>query len=192
MKLDKIYSLFRKSYKLILFNCKEKDLDGETYISKQYLNDGYCCYALDENLPTFSESAIAALIGCSSDDISVESKEQNNYIKEMMSDSYNASDQLLQIEPYSFFNKVVLSTSDGDCVLFVDPKYIKPFGNSDEISYQLRIVEGKQIIVVKNGMFTVAAITPIVFDDVLLNNMLCSTAKIHRVLTDQRERQKSK
>lgn len=190
MKLDKIYSLFRKSYKLTLFNCKEKDSDGFPYISKQYISDGYCCYALDENLPTFSESAIAALIGCSADEISVESKEQTQFIKEMMSEGYNLSDQLLQIEPYSFFDKTVLSTFDGDCVLFVDPKYIKPFGNSDEISYQLCIVEDKQIIVVKNGMFTVAAIAPIIFDDVLLNNMLCSTSKIHRALTDQRERQK--
>lgn len=131
MKLDKIYSLFRKSHKLTLFNCIDKDLEGETYISKQYLCDGYCCYALDENLPTFSESAIAALIGCSSDDISVESKEQTRFIKEIMSEGYNSTDQALQIEPYSFFDKTVLSTFNGDSVLFVDPKYIKPFGNSD-------------------------------------------------------------
>lgn len=187
LKLDKIYSLFRKSHKLTLFNVT--DHEPEEYISKQYLCDGYCCYALDENLPTFGESSIAALIGCSSDDISVESKEQTPYISEIMSDAYNPSDRALKIERYSYFDYTVLSTFADDCVLFVDPKYIKPFDVGSDICYNLRLVGDKPIIVVKNGMFTVAAITPNTFRDAELANYLDSTRKIYKALAEMQERQ---
>lgn len=187
LKLDKIYSLFRKSHKLVLYNVVADSIDGEKRISKQFLADGYCCYALNENLPTFSESSIAALIGCYSDEISVEVKEQTPFITEIMSDAYNASDRVLTIERYNFFDHTVLSTFGDDEVYFVDPKYIKPFDVGGDIEYCLRLVNDKPIVVIKNGMFVVAAIIPAAFDDVWLTNYLNCTRKVYKALSDMQD-----
>lgn len=183
LKIDKIYSLFRKAHKLTLFNAVE-----DKHISKQYLTDGYCCYVLDDNLPTLSEASIAALIGCSSDDVSVDAKEQTPFIAEIMSDAFCPSDRALVIERYNYFDYAVLSTWDNDCVLFADPKYLKPFDIGGDIDYSMRIVDDKPMIVVKNGMFVVAAITPVVFDDAQLTIHLNSIRKIQRELADMQER----
>ena len=188
LKLDKIYSLFRKSHKLELYNVVSDSADGEKRIVKQFLTDGFCCYALDENLPIFSESSIAALIGCYSDEISVEVKEQTPFIAEIMSDAYNASDRALTIERHSFFDHTVLSTFGDEEVYFVDPKYIKPFDVGGDIEYCLRLVGDKPIIVVKNGMFVVAAISPAAFDDVRLTNYLNCTRKVYKALSDMQDR----
>lgn len=185
LKLDKIYSLFRKSYRITLYNVFSNFAE-ENHIVKQFLTDGYCCYALDENLPAFDESSIAALIGCYSDELSVEAKEQTPFIAEIMSDAYNASDRALTIERYSFFDHTVLSTFGDDEVYFVDPKYIKSFGV--DIEYCLRLVGDKPIIVVKNGMFVVAAISPAAFDDVWLTNYLSCTRKVYKALSDMQDR----
>lgn len=183
LKIDKIYSLFRKAHRLTLFNVIE-----DMHISKQYLTDGYCCYVLDDNLPTLSEASIAALIGCSSDDVSVEAKEQTPFIASIMSDAYCPSDRALAVERYNYFDYAVLSTWDNDCVLFADPKYLKPFEIGGDIDYSMRIVDDKPMIVIKNGMFIVAAITPVVFDDAQLTIHLNSIRKIQRELAEMQER----
>lgn len=187
LKLDKIYSLFRKSHSLVLYNVVSGSIDGEKHIAKQFITDGFCCYALDENLPIFSESSIAALIGCYSDEISVEVKELTPFVAEIMSDAYNASDRALTIERYSFFDHTVLSTFGDDEVYFVDPKYIKSFGVDGDIEYRLRLVDGKPIIVVKVGMFVVAAISPAAFNDVWLTNYLNCTRKVYKALSDMQD-----
>lgn len=183
LKIDKIYSLFRKAHKLTLFNVIE-----DTHISKQYLTDGYCCYVLDDKLPTLGEASIAALIGCSSDDVSVDAKEQTPFIASVMSDAFCPSDRPLEVERYNYFDYAVLSTWDNDCVLFANPKYLKPFDIGGDIDYSMRTVDDKPIIVVKNGMFVVAAITPVVFDDVQLTIHLNSIRKIQRELIEMQER----
>lgn len=183
LKIDKIYSLFRKAHRLTLFNVIE-----DMHISKQYLTDGYCCYVLDDNLPTLSEASIAALIGCSSDDVSVEAKEQTPFIASIMSDAFCPSDRALVVERYNYFDYAVLSTWDNDCVLFADPKYLKPFDIGGDIDYSMRIVDDKPMIVVKNGMFVVAAITPVVFDDAQLTIHLNSIRKVQRELIGMQER----
>ena len=183
LKIDKIYSLFRKAHRLTLFNVIE-----DRHISKQYLTDGYCCYVLDDNLPTLSEASIAALIGCSSDDVSVEAKEQTPFIASIMSDAFCPSDRALIVERYNYFDYAVLSTWDNDCVLFADPKYLKPFDIGGDIDYSMRIVDDKPMIVVKNGMFVVAAITPVVFDDAQLTIHLNSIRKVQRELIGMQER----
>ena len=183
LKIDKIYSLFRKAHKLTLFNAVE-----DTHIFKQYLTDGCCCYALDDKLPTLSEASIAALIGCSSDDVSVEAKEQTPFIASIMSDAYCPSDRALIVERYNYFDCSVLSTWNNDCVLFADPKYLKPFDIGGDIDYSMRIVDDKPIIVVKNGMFVVAAIAPMKFDEVRLTSHLDSIRKVQRELIEMQER----
>lgn len=183
LKIDKIYSLFRKAHRLTLFNVIE-----DMHISKQYLTDGYCCYVLDDNLPTLSEASIAALIGCSSDDVSVEAKEQTPFIASIMSDAFCPSDRALVVERYNYFDYAVLSTWDNDCVLFADPKYLKPFDIGGDIDYSMRIVDDKPMIVVKNGMFVVAAIMPVMFDDVRLTSHLDSIRKVQRGLIEMQER----
>lgn len=183
LKIDKIYSLFRKAHKLTLFNAVE-----EKHISKQYLTDGYCCYVLDDKLPTLGETSIAALIGCSSDDLLVEAKAQTPFIASIKSDAFCPSDRALAVERYNYFDYAVLSTWDNDCVLFADPKYLKPFDIGGDIDYSMRIVDDKPMIVVKNGMFVVAAITPVVFDDAQLTIHLNSIRKVQRELIEMQER----
>lgn len=182
LKIDKIYSLFRKAHRLTLYNVVE-----DAHISKQYLTDGCCCYVLDDKLPTLGETSIAALIGCSSDDVSVEAKEQTPFIASMMSDAFCPSDRALVIERYNYFDYAVLSTWDNDCVLFADPKYLKPFDIGGDIDYSMRIVDDKPIIVVKNGMFVVAAIMPMMFDEVRLTSHLDSIRKVQRKLIEMQE-----
>ena len=152
------------------------------------MTDGYCCYALDDKLPTLSEASIAALIGCSSDDVSVDAKEQTPFIASIMSDAYCPSDRALVVERYNYFDCAVLSTWDNDCVLFADPKYLKPFDIGGDIDYSMRIVDDKPIIVVKNGMFVVAAIAPLMFDEVRLTSHLDSIRKVQRELIEMQER----
>lgn len=104
-----------------------------------------------------------------------------------MSDAYNASDRVLTIERYNFFDHTVLSTFGDDEVYFVDPKYIKPFDVGGDIEYCLRLVNDKPIVVIKNGMFVVAAIIPAAFDDVWLTNYLNCTRKVYKALSDMQD-----
>lgn len=62
MKLDKIFTMFKKREHLSLYNKLYKDNDGETKIAMQYLCDGSACYAL-ENLPLFEQELLNNMNG---------------------------------------------------------------------------------------------------------------------------------
>lgn len=182
MKLDKIYSLFRKSSNITLIN---KFVDDN--IRRQYIHDGACIYALDENLPTLNENAVAIFIGRDPESCHVEATEMSDFLAKAMSDDYNPSDRLLQIAEYSFFDLSVLMTQDGESVVFVNTKYIKPFGDDVNIDYRLRVVNDTQLVVVRYGMFVIAAIMPMRFMDAGLNKNLELTRKVYRALTRLKE-----
>lgn len=170
MKLDKIYSLLRRSASLTLF----KDNN------RQYLCNGTYIVALDKDFPILSSNTVSILIG-SSEEINVEEKECNDFIKQVMNEQIQSSDKSLQVEEYDFFDLAVLSTDDEN-TLFVNECYLKPFKNDDSIDYRFRDINGKQFVVVYQGFFIIAAIMPIRFSKKELERHLELTRKVYKAL----------
>lgn len=170
MKLDKIYSLLRKSVSLTLF----KDNNS------QYLCNGACIFALDKNFPILSSNTVPILIG-SSEEIDVKEAEVTDFIKRVMNEQVQPSDKHLQVEEYDFFDLAFLSTDDEN-TLFVNECYLTPFKNDDSIDYRLRNVDDKQFVVVFQGFFIIAAIMPVQFSPKSLESHLELTRKVYKSL----------
>lgn len=162
MKLDKIYSIYRKAAHLTLYNRFEKD----GTISAQSISDGASLFILD-NLPIFDEHTLPSLLGIDSDTVNIGtmSYDHDNGVTSMTAET-DETDIPLTILPYEFFDSLVfksLNANDEQVVHFANPAYIKPFANDGRITFWSRFVADGRCIIIKNGIFIVGAVMPMRF-----------------------------
>lgn len=183
MKLDKIYSIFRKVPRISLFNKLNKD--GE--ISKQYISNGAIAYLLD-GLPEFSEYTLPSLIGFDMDkEVIVDEDTAPKWFMQMMSEEDRESDIVLKAEDYEFFDCIVMRNFDDDdeqVLHFVDPVYIKPWLGDTDITFISRVTsDGMRCIIVKYGFFVQAAIMP---KNLSRSGYIDIAARVHQELIRQK------
>lgn len=184
MKLDKIYSIFRKVPRISLFNKLNKD--GE--ISKQYISNGIIAYLLD-GLPEFSEHTLPSLIGFDRDkEVIVDEDTAPDRFMRMMSEEDRESDIVLKAEDYEFFDCIVMRNFDDDdeqVLHFVDPVYIKPWLGDTDITFISRVTsDGMRCIIVKYGFFVQAAIIP---KNLSRGGCIDIAARVHQELIRQKK-----
>ena len=168
MKKKKIYSLFKKEYRLKLYN-KMYSLDGEKKLGLQYVSDGNACYPL-ENLPEFDEITLPSLLGVPNDQpTEYEVSEAPDWLYTAIKD-FHDSDIPLKEHCYDAFGYVVFqtwhnSTNDDfeDVTIFVDPKYLAPIAD-EGCEFELRTLDnGRRAVIAKVGLLVKAIIMPMDF-----------------------------
>jgi hypothetical protein len=187
MKLDKIYSIYRKSSHITLYNAGGGDEDEP---QKQYISDGVSVFAL-ENLPVFDEYTLCGLLGVDSEDINVTIGEIEN-IETALADE-DPSDIALNIIPYEFFDYTVmrsLSDNDDRILHFVDTKYLKPFMSDIRFTFWSRNFKDRRCIVIKSGLFVVGVVMPLRFGTVV-DDYIGFTQSVYAELQRQRQRSES-
>lgn len=174
MKLDKIFTMFKKREHLSLYNKLYKDNNGETKIAMQYLSDGGSCYPLT-NLPICDgNNVIYGLLG-------LEPKKSHmncfvDYAPEWLEAAladFNDSDIPLKAVT-DIFGYTVLETyhnSDNDnfpeVCYFLAPQYLAPLSdeNYDLISRSVTINKiNTRAIIAKAGLITKAILLPYLFN----------------------------
>lgn len=184
MDTTKIYAILKKTtHPVIAVDPK----DG------QWLGDGNAFYNVD-GLPELNEDNLLPLIGI---DIDTKSKYTVTTIKLPLSEILlreNAEgDGCVELTDLTICGKAVMRGigKNAPKAIFINRAYLKPFSSDDEITFITRKMDNNNgyIIIVKRGLFTLAAILPMKFskDDPSTKQLTSDLTSVLEVINQQEE-----
>ncbi len=159
MKMKKIADVSKKTMRIYLQDIEE----GETTV--QWAGDGCGMYRLD-NAPYLSEQTIFTMFD-------IDGKKRGDFlfhhndVEEFNSFTVDIDEKELSLIPLAsqiFYNGTVLvAMSCENIMLLINRKYLKPLEDLDEVRYcRRKDSKGREYIVAKDGLLTVAVIYPTV------------------------------
>ena len=180
MKIQKITSLLKKSKRIYL---AYKD-------GKQWIGDGAAFYAI-HNLPELDEDIILAMLDVPEDKRSSYTVETRDWLPFFDEDYSCEPAEQVGDTLYTHYGRTLQAVSCGDGVVrMIDVKYLKPIEidfNGYGVAGVCKDGSGDPLIVIRDGLFTLAIITPIRLSSGFIEDItdLALKLKIREVASDE-------
>ncbi len=171
MKLKTVLQLLKAKRRIILYDSNDC----------QWIGDGSAAFPL-YGLPPMKTDNLRSLL-----DVSEKQFAQINVSSENMpfSTEDNVIDETMLTRcetTIGYRGYELIPLTSGTKIYYIQSGYIKPFGNNDDISFDLRIMKnGGECIAVKEGFFLRGVVAP---DDVVTDEFISALNKIYSMSRD--------